>query len=146
MRATARAKASGEPPALVLNILSVKLPAKVYAAGPVSLEVQPESTASVQIAVDGVDLGELGREPGHRGPCSACLAPSPLPLRGARCRGTPQGEVKPTKTKQGLRWFPNEKIAVWNVGVRLGATLHASETLYSSAVDGESFLLSALNG
>lgn len=36
--------------------------------------------------------------------------------------GTPRGEVQPTKTKKGLRWFPPEKIAVWNVGVRLGAT------------------------
>ena len=41
------------------SILSVQLPAKVYAAGPVSLEVLTEHTASVQISLDGVDLGEL---------------------------------------------------------------------------------------
>lgn len=43
--------------------------------------------------------------------------------------GIPQGEVKPTKTKKGLRWFPPEKIAVWNVGVRLGATLRKAREL-----------------
>lgn len=43
--------------------------------------------------------------------------------------GTPQGEVKPTKTKKGLRWFPSEKIAAWNVGVRLGATLRKAREL-----------------
>ncbi len=41
------------------SIVSVQLPAKVYAAGPVSLEILTEHTASVQIELDGVDLGEL---------------------------------------------------------------------------------------
>ncbi|MBA3549806.1 MAG: hypothetical protein H0T76_25275 [Nannocystis sp.] len=49
---------TGEPAALP-SILSLSLPAKVYAAGPVKIEVLTEHTLSVQIEVDGVDLGEL---------------------------------------------------------------------------------------
>lgn len=37
--------------------------------------------------------------------------------------GVPRGEVQPTRTKRGLRWFPLDKITTWNVGVRLGAVL-----------------------
>jgi len=47
--------------------------------------------------------------------------------------GAPQGAVKPTKTKKGLRWFPSEKIAVWTVGVRLGATLRKARELHDAA-------------
>jgi len=49
---------TGEPAALP-SIVSLSLPAKVYAAGPISLEVLTEHTLSVQVQVDGVDLGEL---------------------------------------------------------------------------------------
>jgi len=44
-----------EPP----RIVSVELPAKVHAAGPVPLAVQTMLTSRVQIELDGVDLGEL---------------------------------------------------------------------------------------
>jgi hypothetical protein len=88
---------TGEPPAVEPNILSVKLPAKVYAAGPVSLEVQTEGTASVQIAVDGVDLGELADAGGG-------LFVGTLPVRGAIDNGphtvhvvAHQGELEDTK-------------------------------------------------
>ncbi len=49
---------TGEPAALP-SIVSLSLPAKVYAAGPISLEVLTVHTDSVQVEVDGVDLGAL---------------------------------------------------------------------------------------
>ena len=49
---------TGEPAALP-SIVSLSLPAKVYAAGPVPLEVLTEHTLQVTVQVDGVDLGEL---------------------------------------------------------------------------------------
>ncbi len=49
---------TGEPAALP-SIVSLSLPAKVYAAGPISLEVQTVHTDSVQVEVDGVDIGAL---------------------------------------------------------------------------------------
>ncbi len=47
----------GEPDKPV--IVSIKLPANVYAAGPVELAVQTEHTGSVLVTLDGVDAGEL---------------------------------------------------------------------------------------
>jgi hypothetical protein len=41
------------------EIVSWDLPTKVYAAGPVPLAVQTERTASVQVLVDGVEIGDL---------------------------------------------------------------------------------------
>ena len=67
---------TGEPPALEPSILSVKLPAKVYAAGPLPIEVQTEHTASLQVEVDGVDLGELAD-------AGEGLFVGTLPVRGA---------------------------------------------------------------
>jgi hypothetical protein len=49
---------TGEPAALP-SIVSLSLPAKVYAAGPVKIEVLTEHTLSVQLEVDGVGLGAL---------------------------------------------------------------------------------------
>jgi hypothetical protein len=40
-------------------IVSVELPANVYAAGPVALAVQAEHTGSVHVTLDGADAGEL---------------------------------------------------------------------------------------
>ena len=41
------------------TIVSVDLPANVYAAGPLSLAVQAEHTGSVFVTLDGADVGEL---------------------------------------------------------------------------------------
>jgi len=41
------------------NILSVTVPAKVYAAGPVAVEVQTKGTATVELRLNGAELGEL---------------------------------------------------------------------------------------
>ena len=47
----------GEPDKPV--IVSIELPANVYAAGPVALAVQAEHTGSVHVTLDGADAGEL---------------------------------------------------------------------------------------
>jgi len=49
---------TGEPAALP-SILSLSLPAKVYAAGPIKIEVLTEHTLAVQVEVDGVAFGAL---------------------------------------------------------------------------------------
>ncbi|MBA3545734.1 MAG: hypothetical protein H0T76_04555 [Nannocystis sp.] len=54
---TADSPPVGEPDKPV--IVSIELPANVYAAGPVALAVQTESTASVLVMLDGIDAGEL---------------------------------------------------------------------------------------
>jgi len=54
---TADSPPVGEPDKPV--IVSIALPANVYAAGPVALAVQTESTASVLVTLDGIDAGEL---------------------------------------------------------------------------------------
>ena len=46
-------------PVVLPEIVSVTIPAKVYAAGPVKIEVLAMHTVSVRVQVDGVDLGEL---------------------------------------------------------------------------------------
>ncbi len=54
---TASSPPVGEPDKPV--IVSIELPANVYAAGPVELAVQTEHTGSVLVTLDGVDAGEL---------------------------------------------------------------------------------------
>jgi len=66
---------TGEPAALP-SIVSLSLPEKVYAAGPVPIEVLTEHTISVQVEVDGVDLGELAD-------AGDGLFVGALPVRGA---------------------------------------------------------------
>jgi hypothetical protein len=66
---------TGEPAALP-SIVSLSLPAKVYAAGPVKIEVLTEHTLSVQVEVDGVDLGALAD-------AGDGLFVGALPVRGA---------------------------------------------------------------
>ena len=66
-----------EPPAVDKpSIVSVHLPEKVYAAGPVQIEVLTEHTVSVQLEVDGVDLGALAD-------AGDGLFVGALPVRGA---------------------------------------------------------------
>jgi hypothetical protein len=66
---------TGEPAALP-SIVSLSLPAKVYAAGPVKIEVLTEHTLSVQLEVDGVGLGALAD-------AGDGLFVGELPVRGA---------------------------------------------------------------
>ncbi len=54
---TADSPPIGEPDKPV--IVSIELPANVYAAGPVALAVQTEHTGSVHVLFDGADAGEL---------------------------------------------------------------------------------------
>ncbi len=65
-----------DEPAALPSIVSLSLPEKVYAAGPVPLEVQTVHTDSVQVEVDGVDLGELAD-------AGDGLFVGALPVRGA---------------------------------------------------------------
>jgi len=65
-----------DEPAALPSIVSLSLPAKVYAAGPVALEVLTENTVSVQVQVDGVDFGELAD-------AGDGLFVGALPVRGA---------------------------------------------------------------
>ncbi len=60
--ATGTSDTADEPPVVDAEkptIVSVELPAKVYAAGPVPLAVQTEHTGAVGIRLDGVDAGDL---------------------------------------------------------------------------------------
>lgn len=68
------------------EIVSVELPAKVYAAGPVPLAVQAEHTASVQVLVDGADIGDLIL-------AGDGLFTGDLPVRGAVDNGSHTVEV-----------------------------------------------------
>ncbi len=76
---------TGEPAALP-SIVSLSLPAKVYAAGPISLEVQTVHTDSVQVEVDGVDLGALAD-------AGDGLFIGALPVRGAIDNGLHEVKV-----------------------------------------------------
>ncbi len=76
---------TGEPAALP-SIVSLSLPATVYAAGPIKIEVLTEHTLSVQVEVDGVDLGALAD-------AGDGLFVGELPVRGAIDNGLHAVEV-----------------------------------------------------
>lgn len=76
---------TGEPAALP-SIVSLSLPAKVYAAGPIKIEVLTEHTLAVQVEVDGVNLGALADAGGG-------LFVGALPVRGAIDNGLHAVEV-----------------------------------------------------
>ena len=73
-------------------IVSLELPANVYAAGPVPLAVQTIHTASVRVLVDDADAGELVAAGGG-------LFTGDLKVRGAIDNGTHQIEVIATQGK-----------------------------------------------
>jgi hypothetical protein len=52
-----------------------------------------------------------------------------------------KGPVKPrpTKTKQGYRMFPAQKVSVWDVGVRMGAALRAATRASSQSKPTEQY-------
>ncbi len=75
-----------EAPAVLPEIVTVTVPAKVYAAGPVALEVQTKGTATVQLTLDGAELGPL-TDAGNGRFLGA------LPVRGAVDNGTHHVEV-----------------------------------------------------
>lgn len=58
------------------SIVSVTVPAKVYAAGPVSVEVQAINTTTMRISLDGAEIGELADAGGG-------LFVGSVPVRGA---------------------------------------------------------------
>lgn len=68
------------------SIVSVKLPAKLHAAGPVSLEVQTEHTGTVELTLDGADAGTLAAAGGG-------LFVGELAVRGAIDNGWHSVEV-----------------------------------------------------
>lgn len=68
------------------SIISVTLPAKLHAAGPVSLEVQTEHTGKVEITLDGADAGTLSAAGGG-------LFVGELAVRGAIDNGWHSVEV-----------------------------------------------------
>ena len=68
------------------EIVSWDLPPKVYAAGPVPLAVQTKHTTSVQIFVDGAEIGELIS-------AGDGLFTGDLPVRGAVDNGTHMVEI-----------------------------------------------------
>jgi len=68
------------------EIVSWELPAKVYAAGPVPLAVHAEHTASVQVLVDGAEIGDLV-------PAGDGLFTGDLPVRGAVDNGSHTVEI-----------------------------------------------------
>ena len=72
------------------TIVSVDLPANVYAAGPVPLAVQADHTAKVRILRNGVDAGELLAAGGG-------LFTGELPVRGAVDNGEHEVEVIATQ-------------------------------------------------
>ncbi len=76
---------TGEPAALP-SIVSLSLPEKVYAAGPISLEVQTVHTDSVQVEVDGLNLGALAD-------AGDGLFVGALPVRGAIDNGLHEVKV-----------------------------------------------------
>ena len=68
------------------EIVSWELPAKVYAAGPVPLTVHAEGTASVQVLVDGAEIGDLVS-------AGDGLFTGDLPVRGAVDNGSHTVEI-----------------------------------------------------
>jgi hypothetical protein len=48
----------------------------------------------------------------------------------------PPTHPKPVKTKQGMRFFSADNVAVWNVGARIGAALLAAKTVSAAATAG----------
>jgi hypothetical protein len=74
------------PPVEKPMIVSVELPANVYAAGPVPLAVQAEHTEIVRVTLDGADAGELIAAGGG-------LFTGALPVRGAIDNGPHEVEV-----------------------------------------------------
>ena len=72
------------------SIVAVTLPAKVYAAGPVPIEVQAESTKAVRVQLNGADIGELASAGGG-------LFVGALPVRGAIDEGSHDVEVIATQ-------------------------------------------------
>lgn len=85
-------------PAALPSIVSVKIPATVYAAGPVPVEVQAKDTMVVHLRLDGADAGELVAAGGE-------LFTGTLPVYGAIDNGiyeveiiARQGDDKDTRT------------------------------------------------
>ncbi len=72
------------------SIVAVTLAATVYAAGPVPIEVNAESTKSVRVQLDGADIGELASAGGG-------LFVGALPVRGAIDDGSHDVEVIATQ-------------------------------------------------
>lgn len=50
--------------------------------------------------------------------------------------GTERRNLKPTKTNHGLRYFPPEKVQMWNVGCRMGAKLRTAAKEWAEAAKG----------
>ena len=91
----------GEPDEPV--IVSIELPANVYAAGPVALAVQAEYTDSVLVTLDGVDAGELSV-------AGEGLFTGSLAIHGAIDNGAHAVEVIATQGK-----YEDRKPAMFNV-------------------------------
>lgn len=75
-----------EAPAALPSIVSVKIPAKVYAAGPVPVEVQTMHTTTMRVSLDGAEIGELADAGGG-------LFVGSVPVRGAIDNGPHQVTV-----------------------------------------------------
>lgn len=92
--ATSEATDTGDDPpvgeAEKPSIVSVNLPAMVYAAGPVPLVVETENTAAVHVQLDGVDVGALVAE-------GDGLFTGELIVRGAIDNGAHEVEVIATQ-------------------------------------------------
>lgn len=65
-----------EASAVLPSIVSVMVPAKVYAAGPVPVEVQTMHTTTIRVSLDGAEIGELADAGGG-------LFVGSVPVRGA---------------------------------------------------------------
>ncbi|MBA3549228.1 MAG: hypothetical protein H0T76_22370 [Nannocystis sp.] len=98
------------------KIVSVELPAKVYAAGPVLLTVQAEGTASASVRVDGVDAGSLIA-------AGDGLFTGELTVRGAIDNGSHEVEVI---AKQGE--FEDSRLAMYEVSTPKPGTEAWSKT------------------
>lgn len=84
-------------------IVSIELPANVYAAGPVALAVQAEYTGSVHVTLDGADAGELIA-------AGEGLFTGSLAIHGAIDNGSHAVEVIATQGK-----YEDSKPAMFNV-------------------------------
>ena len=91
----------GEPDKPV--IVSIELPANVYAAGPVALAVQAEHTGSVHVTLDGTNAGELIA-------AGEGLFTGSLAIHGAIDNGSHAVEVIATQGK-----YEDRKPAMFNV-------------------------------
>ena len=85
------------------EIVSIDLPANVYAAGPVELAVQAEHTGSVYVTLDGADAGELIA-------AGEGLFTGSLAIHGAIDNGSHAVEVIATQGK-----YEDRKPAMFNV-------------------------------